>query len=596
MRTAAATASRCSFATRHGHLTDSTAAAVMRPQDVVTRLGPSERVAGLRGVFLTRPMKKFVPLEVLPASTAAPPLVLNLAFAPPHSISLRRFLALRHMFSSPAHLQVATEAGWYLVAPSSATPLCTDAAGLQAWCCRHHHRYVDDRAAAAPRLSTSPAGTALLSTLEAALDSGEELTQEQLQQLAAQERASLAAAQDVEDGAAADEDEDEDDGEDVRGGVVEGRIASAGRVPPAASSATVAPLRSRPPLITEAHLFEINDGVVWPLPPSDDLANRDYWRDHRQRMAVYESTGDADAAGQREALLVALRADPEVVRRAPSEQQLHAAADSLFQALKQKANVTLNVDAASGLLTLVPLRDLEAGDELLLHYGREWWTGRLLASLLLAVSDAEVAQVRWVEHLFHCATDRNEVFPVLMAAHEQRRRPRRGGGGGGSGHSTAAADADAADAAAAADAAGVTSAAPPGRVVLYNTVTRKRATDAAVLAFAVRRSCIDDRFMARLMAGDAPVFRLSEPDAEVPMRGLRRALLLALRGGPAATAEAGLGVTQQEEEDRRAATAASASGALAVTAAPVQSGAASLHKSAEADAGDDDDDDAVFSV
>ncbi|CAJ1024799.1 hypothetical protein Q4I32_003707 [Leishmania shawi] len=636
--------------------------ATVQATGVVTRLGPSERLPGLRGVFLTEPIKKFHPIEVLPTaasaaastttaatvggsaeqsnvprnpasefSTQAPPLVLNLAFAPRHSISLRRFLALRHMFSTSAYLHVATEDGWYLVAPSSAAPLCDDVPGLQAWCCRHHHRYLKHPAPFS-RASTSSSGLSSrvahprrrteIDKLEAALDNGEELSEKQLQRLAAQEKASFAQRPEHEgedgedDNPAVDEPRHQASregvapAEEILGERTDGAPALAFGLPPP-------PLRTSPPLITEAHLFDINDGVAWPLPPSDDLANHEYWKGHRQRMALYESTGDADAAVQREALLAALRADLEITQRLLSEQELYAAAEELFQTLKHKANVTLNVDAETGLLTLVPLRDLRAGEELLLHYGREWWTGRLLFSLLLSVSDAAMPQIRWIEQLFESAVDANEPFPLLISAHEQRKRLRRGGAGsktarrglksksgsdGGKSQqqpTSSAALAQPHHSCVATSSTTTTTAGPlvsqpkSGRVVLYNTVTRKRATDAAVLAFAVRRSCTDLNFWNRLLLGDVasglePVFHLSEPDSEVPMRVLRHALLASLRGVTA--------VTQSSVscEDRGAPIVARS--AVTNTTAGAAEQNVPPHMTAGACGDGDDDDDVVFSV
>ncbi|CAG9573462.1 conserved hypothetical protein [Leishmania major strain Friedlin] len=634
---------------------------VMQAKDVVTRLGPSERFPGLCGVFLTKPIKKFHPIEVLPtaasaaattttAATAdssaerpdasrsptsaivsqAPPFVLNLAFAPRHSISLRRFLALRHMFSTSAYLHVATEDGWYLVAPSSAAPLCPDVTGLQAWCCRHHHRYLKHAATAvtaatssstpssrAPRCSTHTG----IAKLEAALDNGEELSEEQLQRLAAQEKAFFAHTPENEE---ADIDDDTDETDDMPA-VREPRHPLSQKT----AAPTAETLRKRsagapasafglsPPLIPEAHLFDINDGVAWLLPPSDDLANHEYWKSHRQRMALYESTGDADAAEQREALLATLRADPAIAQHLSSEQELYAAAEALFQALKHKANVTLNVDADTGLLTLVPLRDLHAGEELLLHYGREWWTGRLLFSLLLSVSDAEMPQIRWIEQLFDHAVDRSEPFPLLIVAHEQRKRPRRGCSGGakvrkglknessGDGDEQQQQSTQCAsltkphgDSAETSSTTAMTAELPVsqrklGRAVLYNTVTHKRATDAAVLAFAVRRSCIEPCFLSRLLAGDAaggvePVFYLSEPDKEVPMRVLRRVLLASLRG---TTASAQRSIPHKDES-----ASVVAGSAVADTAAAVVDQGAPPQTSTNTGGDGDDGDDAVFSV
>ncbi|KAG5505748.1 hypothetical protein JKF63_05084 [Porcisia hertigi] len=619
----------------------------MQGGDVVTRLGPSERLAGLRGVFLTKSIKKYHPIEVLPDAasataattsapvhdrstgqpgtplgltsagvTQAPPLVINLAFAPRHHISLRRFLALRHMYSTSSYLHVATEKGWHLVAPSTAAPLCADVVGLQAWCSRHHHRYLHSEAPVAKESMSSRAAHLGRHTDIAKME-------------AAQERGSVGPPPEWD----RDDNTDEADGTTFSAvdeshhpanqqvvastrNTLDGRSAGA----PAPASGLVSPpqLKTSPPLIKEAHLFEINDGVAWPLPPSDDLANHEYWEGHRQRMTLYESTGDADTSEQREALLTALRADPEVARRLSSEQELHAAAERLFQALKQKANVALHIDADTDLLTLVPLRDLHAGEELFLHYGREWWTGRLLFSLLLAVPDAEMSQIRWIEQLFYHTVDTNELFPLLIAAHQQRKRPRHRSAGrkvarqslkcsdsGGSGPTPAScrvpphplSDTTGASSA-------VTTAAEQpvsqrkvvGRLVLYNTVTRKRATDAAALAFAVRRSCTDQGFLDRLVVGDiaggiAPIFSISEPDKEIPMRVLRRILLASLRGLTASPQE------DVSHNHKRAAATAVSSAANTTTTATAQDDSPPMRTDAGADGADGDDaDDAVFSV
>ncbi|KPI84421.1 hypothetical protein ABL78_6528 [Leptomonas seymouri] len=584
--------------------------------EVVTRLAPSQRVPGLSGVYLTKAVRKFHHIEVLPAAatatslsssdpssqgsslrnspradntplaggstvppcrgpdgtTLAPPLVLNLAFAPRHHISLRRFLALRHMFSSNAYLHAATEQGWYLIAPSSAAPLCADVAGLEKWVHLHHHRYLQpvrasssrqsrDRRASSGHEPTASAGQARvlsprearlakhaeLAELEAALDNGEELTESQLRALADKESGDAEKGGDSEDVA---EQEEKTRRVDAGANTASAlwKMPSAAASEPAVGGGTVptaalAPqLKAVPPLITEAHLFEINDGVLWELPSPDDLASHDYWKGHRQRMVLYESTGDADAAEQREALLSTIRGHPRA--RMYTEQELYAAAEKLFQAFKQKANVRLSVDAESGLLSLVPLVDLEAGDELFLHYGREWWTGRLLSSLLLAVPDEEMGHIRWIEQLFGHEADRNQLFPLLMPAYQQRkhkrsrRRSSKATRPSAHVHESSAGEprSDAQGEAMTNEAhASVSAEARRGPLVLFNTVTHSKATDAAVLAFAVRRSCVDQTFFDRLVLGSPgrrvrPLFSLSEPDAEIPMSALRKVLLASLRG------------------------------------------------------------------
>lgn len=351
--------------------------------------------------------------------------------------------------------------------------------------------------------------------MEAALDgNNDDLTEQDCAQIAAEERG-------INDNG--EEDEDEED--DVEVGEAISSHAPSDQWNGGLSAPAV--LRSAPPLIMETHLFEINDGVAWPLPPQDDLTCASYWKGHRQRMELYTSVGDSDASTQRDRLIKALqtsRDSPEASDAAPTEQAVHAAADELLHTLKHKANTKLHIDADTGLLTLVPLQDLPAGSELFLHYGREWWTERLLSSLLLSVPDTSMDQVRWIEHLFsHELTDRAELYPLLKPAIKkhrargggQKRRPRRDNGEVGG----APEDAE-----------------PNTRspAVLYNTVTRQRATDTAALTFAIRRSCLDQSFLSRLLVGNAvtgepPIFSPLTPDVEVPIRALRRALLQSLR-------------------------------------------------------------------
>ncbi|RNC50416.1 hypothetical protein TcCL_ESM12535, partial [Trypanosoma cruzi] len=124
---------------------------------LLTRVAPSRLVPGAKGVFITRPLKKFTPVEVAPPPDAiAPPYLVNLLRMPPHTISLRHFLALRHQFSSGMYFNVATLGGWYLIVPGSHAPLA-DPAGLRAWRERHHHRY--EQKAAVRRRKTDEAVT-----------------------------------------------------------------------------------------------------------------------------------------------------------------------------------------------------------------------------------------------------------------------------------------------------------------------------------------------------------------------------------------------------------------------------------------------------
>lgn len=88
----------------------------------------------------------------------------------------------------------------------------------------------------------------------------------------------------------------------------------------------------------------------------------------------------------------------------PTEEEVVAHSRRLFRAYTQKANCQLVISddhsieggeegpslslpafskTSSPLLTLVPLEDISEGEELTLHYGREWWTEHFLYPLLL---------------------------------------------------------------------------------------------------------------------------------------------------------------------------------------------------------------------
>ncbi|CCW62975.1 unnamed protein product [Phytomonas sp. EM1] len=504
------------------------------PSFGITRLAPSKRVPGLTGVFCTRTVKKFAPLEILPealqgmpaeriaqlapflseaavgslassspsSSPEAGPYLENLVRSPRKTVSLRRFLALRAAFSSGDHFYIATTGGWYLLLPSNAVGL-RDPEGLAAWLRRRHPRHLEE-------LPTADKGD--------------------LRQAAARVRREKAAALDR-----LEREEDVADEMDARKGLERLAGASEGGKdnPPASSSllangnaevaewmeatreqgecggnvSTTARARSsrrrrKPPLfIPEAHLFQINDGVPWPLPPRGDLAQSAYWAQHRDRMAVYRDN------------------EP------PS------------QGFPRKANVMLDVDDESGLVTLIPIIDLHPGDELLLHYSWEWWTQRLLSTLLLAVEDAEMREVREIERLCRSEdeTDVFEPFPRLLPARRVRRRgakrtprpqlsPDAGQEAEKGGSSSASMEEIGGKKAA-------NGAAMRGKYVLYNEGTKREATDAAVLMFAVRRSCLDRDFFKLLMQGGGedgafpPVFRQDSCDVEVPIEMIRRALL-----------------------------------------------------------------------
>lgn len=522
----------------------------------LTRLGPSIRVPGRLGVFCTQPIKKFTPLEIVPEAScmlpssinssatpvvvAAPPCVIDLANAPRTSISLRRFLALRGQFSSGQFLHAATAQGWYLLLPA-ATVALPDPEGLRAWNARHHHRYLQHRPTSTLR---TPAVTrrqkaAELAGWDEVLEMCGELSRADLERVGQEIATEAAQPDDEETNETDDTVESEERTEPPVGAAaalhqrfsVEDANAqcatgSAPVLTDGASPPSSQVLRQIPWSIPEAHLFAINDGVPWAFPPADDLASPAYWEAHRDRMRIYAHGGGGVHSEAREAVVEwTLRAartpPPDALPQdggsassaaQPTAQELLADSESLFEVLSQRANVRLHVDDDTGLVTLTPLLDLKAGDELLLHYGREWWSERLLSMIFLAVPNAEISGIRWIETLFTEPTDVFKPFPHLIAARReerrrgtQRRRLLMEGGGS------------------------------TGPLVLFNTASQNEATDDAVLAYAVRQSCTDHRFLTLLLRGDAhrtSIFDPARGDVEVPMKALRQALLYAVRGYP----------------------------------------------------------------
>ncbi|KAG8342807.1 hypothetical protein ERJ75_000279700 [Trypanosoma vivax] len=451
----------------------------------LTRLGASGIVPGAKGVFITRPLKKFTPVEITPNPNAvAPPYLENLLSAQHHIITLRRFLALRHQFSSGLYFNVATAHGWYLLAPSSFSPLA-DAAGLQAWRERHHHRY----------LPTSRKGRRRKASQLPSKDGATDFATPISEMVEAHTSNTF-----IEEG----EDENVDNG-----------CALRTNGPQAGHSM---PLVTQSPIsISEDHLFEINDGVMWETPPDDDLASPEYWKGHKERMQVYEET--CVNAEQEQFLSMSdsvgsVQSFKELTPRERCAQQL-----LLVHALTRKANVRLNVDEGTGLLTLVPIMDLKEGDELLLHYGREWWSQRLLSKVFMSVDDKDMHRVRWIEALFSKPTDVFTPFPLLCSAMSRRRKSSR------------TSDAAGADWDDKNSPHTLVKKATCGRVksVLYNLATRREATDAEVLFSAVRRSCINREFFEQLV-GEKGVFEVSKCDDVVPMNQIRHILLRSLRG------------------------------------------------------------------
>ena len=201
-------------------------------------------------------------------------------------------------------------------------------------------------------------------------------------------------------------------------------------------------------------LFQINDAFNWARPPPDDLASAAYWKDFRAQLADYEkfSLGECCNVELREKTL----------------------------------------DDGRKVVRLRTLKNIEVGDELLLHYGRQWWTAVILRTVFMACSDEQIKDIRWIESLFANDEDRCVPFPIIVP----KTLPGR---------------VEASE-----------------RLMLYDVATRKRATDSAVLAFSLRRSCKSEGFLRRLMI---EVFGVGG-DQEQPMKVLRRSLLRDLTGEP----------------------------------------------------------------
>ncbi|KAH9597567.1 hypothetical protein LSM04_003224 [Trypanosoma melophagium] len=472
----------------------------------LTRVAPSKLVPGANGVFLTRAVKKLTPIEVAPLRDAiAPPYLVNLIHTPSHTISLRRFLALRHQFSTGLYFNIATARGWYLLVPSHHAPLA-DTTGLEAWRDRHHHKYLAEKRER---------------------NKNKKMMQQQQQQSSSTVATSGNETGKLDFSKTQEEDgdnnnNDDDDNDCFTGEMEEIRKNSSGSFSSLATSQQTSrtpKLLVSPLTIPEDHLFEINDGILWEMPPHDDLANCEYWKMHRERMQLYEDTNSGKS--EEELLAMSQSMDDkkggkdEVVKK---EQYIHM--QQILQALTRKANVRLEVNDQTHLLTLVPIVNLKEGEELFLHYGREWWSQRLLSSLFMSVSDAEMKNIRWIESLFMKSTDVAKPFPLLCSALAKRKKNNKNAG-----NKTAKDNLD--KIASSNNISGVESERKP---VLYNVATQRKATDMESLVFALRRTCVNQNFFTRLVgARGNGVFDVSRCDEEVPLRQLRRVLLASLR-------------------------------------------------------------------
>ncbi|ORC89481.1 uncharacterized protein TM35_000122560 [Trypanosoma theileri] len=492
----------------------------------LTRVAPSRLVPGANGVFLTRAVKKLTPIEVAPLRDAiAPPYMVNLIHTPSHTISLRRFLALRHQFSTGLYFNIATARGWYLLVPSHHAPLA-DAAGLQAWRDRHHYRYLAGKREKKNNTDNHNNNNNNNSVLEQSV-STTATTTNGTRKL---DNESDFCKTEEEDGDNNNNnnDFDDDDNDDYHYSSSDmeriGKYSSGSLT----TKKTSHPLSQRPQLhispltIAEDHLFEINDGILWEIPPRDDLANCEYWKMHRERMQLYEDTN----SGKSEEELLTMSQSIDGERESKDgviKKDQYMQMQQILRALTRKANVRLEVDDNTHLLTLVPIVNLKEGDELFLHYGREWWSQRLLSSVFMSVSDAEMRNVRWIESLFMEPTDVAKPFPLLCSAIAKKKHNKKN-----KKNSEDKTEKERVNEMS--SSSNISRVESEGKLVLYNIATQRKATDTESLVFALRRSCVNQDFFTRLVgAHGTGVFDVSRCDDEIPLRQLRRVLLASLR-------------------------------------------------------------------
>lgn len=147
-------------------------------------------------------------------------------------------------------------------------------------------------------------------------------------------------------------------------------------------------------VMPSSHYFHINDVFPWTLPPSEDLANQDYWTKVFKPMwkAYLSVVEDASGEGMQ----------PNVVFGASSHPCVTGGKD--------------------GLMPFVHvLRDIQPGEELLGVYGRGWWAQHFLSRLFVAADDSQLKHIRWIESIF--TTDegtRGSPFPLLKPCRSKK--------------------------------------------------------------------------------------------------------------------------------------------------------------------------------
>lgn len=188
-------------------------------------------------------------------------------------------------------------------------------------------------------------------------------------------------------------------------------------------------------IIPAEHFFEVNDAFPWQLPPADDLASPQYWKESFKPMwAAYEAFVASGGS--------------EAVKGIPTP------------------NIAFNVDVAAEVAedgnttrsvvrpNVQVLRDVDAGEELLGLFGSAWWSQNLLSRLFVAAEDDQLKHVRWIESIFTQSQGKQgSPFPLLKLCRSRK--------------------------------------SPKGSLDVADATTRAPATLSGILAASIRKSCQD---------------------------------------------------------------------------------------------------------
>lgn len=193
-------------------------------------------------------------------------------------------------------------------------------------------------------------------------------------------------------------------------------------------------------VIDEDHMFHINDAFPWQLPPAEDLACPKYWAEFRGQLRDYLQLPGAPIGEENEGN--------------PSRGELTES--------NKEVNVKISIDWVTGRPKVITLRRIHEGEEILAHYGIEWWSQHLLSKLFVAASDDEIRHIRWIEALFQTERSQPSPFPVLRPCTLRNENV--------------------------------------PRLDLGDVTTRKKASSEAVLVSSIRRSCQDSEFLRLLLS------------------------------------------------------------------------------------------------